>query len=267
MGSLLDKSRLKTARFRQLPDFIIIGAQRAGTSSLFSYLEQHPQIKGSSRKEVHYFDNHYHEGEAWYRAFFPLSRSGASSYAVGEASPYYIVHPHAPGRIHQLIPDVKLIALLRNPTERAISHFFHEVALGNETVGLEQAIKSEEGRILNQWKRLKSDETFRSRIHQSFSYKQRGLYLDQVKRYHEFFPPQQLLILDSGALFRETRDTLARVLDFLELDTATDQIRLTPKNAGTYNEQVPGLLVEELNAYFEPYNQELFRYLGEEFDW
>src|SRR6187397_1377370 len=125
-----------TSSLRALPDFLILGAQKAGTTALYSYLRRHPAIVGPSWKEVSFFDRHYARGEAWYRGNFPtrlrhaLAERRAHARAIaGEASPSYVFHPSAPERVAALVPDARLIALVRNPIDRALSHYHHEVAL------------------------------------------------------------------------------------------------------------------------------------------
>src|SRR5687768_13237463 len=107
--------RVETAHLRRLPDFLIIGAQRGGTTSLYRYLTEHPEIDPAVRKEIHFFSRHHEQGLDWYRAHFP--RRDESS-LVGEASPNYLVHPDVPARVAAALPRVKLIALLRNPVDR-----------------------------------------------------------------------------------------------------------------------------------------------------
>ncbi|MFO7955055.1 sulfotransferase family protein [Thioalkalivibrio sp.] len=135
---------------RGLPDFIIIGAQKSGTTSLYAYLSQHPQLFPSSTKEVHFFDggldpsvDTFKKGMPWYRAHFPLRKNMGANQRTFEASPLYIFNPLAPERIANVVPNVKIIALLRNPTERAISHFFHERRRGREPLAIDEALEKE----------------------------------------------------------------------------------------------------------------------------
>ena len=114
-----------TNPFKSLPDFLIVGAQKAGTTSCYLYLREHPQIQMYCPKEVQFFSFNYHKGKNWYTSHAPLSSVIKQNTLLGEASPYYLLHPHTPRRIHELIPSVKLIVLLRNPTTRAISHYYH----------------------------------------------------------------------------------------------------------------------------------------------
>ena len=103
---------------RRLPDFLIIGAQKCGTSSMFAYLNQHPQMKLPDVKEIHFFDLNYSNGLDWYTSHFPPA-SLSHRMVTGEASPYYLFHPHVPERVRLHCPDVKLVVMLRNPVDRA----------------------------------------------------------------------------------------------------------------------------------------------------
>ncbi|HEY9295730.1 MAG TPA: sulfotransferase domain-containing protein, partial [Phormidium sp.] len=162
------------------PDFIIIGAQKCGTTSLYEYLIQHPQILAASKKEVHFFDLNFAKGVDWYRQQFkPVSQKSIT----GEASPYYIFHPLVPQRIYQLFPQVKLIVLLRNPVERAISHYYHEVRLGFEDLGLEDAIAQEPARLEGETAKILADETYYSYNHQHYTYLSRGVYVEQLNNW------------------------------------------------------------------------------------
>ena len=119
-----------TAPFRGLPSALVIGAQRSGTTSIFNYLIQHPDVVAPLGKEIHYFDLHYDQGVRFYRGRFPYSHRLRNGAITLDATPYYLVHPLAPERAAGLLPDIKLIALLRNPIERAFSHYQHEVRGG-----------------------------------------------------------------------------------------------------------------------------------------
>src|SRR5215470_750369 len=132
-------ARRATASARALPDFLIIGAQKAGTTSLYAYLTAHRDVRPAGRKEVHYFDLGFTAGaelgEGWYRSMFPLrarlaldGRRTGRPVRTGEASPYYLFHPAAPQRAAALVPEARLLVLVRDPVERAWSHYRHEVA-------------------------------------------------------------------------------------------------------------------------------------------
>lgn len=165
--------RRASSRYRKLPDFLIIGAQKSGTSSLFHYLGQHPALRPAFRKEVHYFDGGLKNGESWYRSHFCLdSPGGHQAVKAFEASPLYLFHPLAARRIHDRIPGMKLVVVLRNPVERAISQYFHSRRHGRESLPLMEALQQEDERLAAAIRNENyEDESF---IHHS--YKRRGLY-------------------------------------------------------------------------------------------
>jgi Sulfotransferase domain len=203
-----------TAGLRPLPDFLILGAQKAGTTALYAYLRWHPQVTGPSFKEVSFFDRHYAHGERWYRAHLPIRRSGI----VGEASPSYLFHPLAPERVASMLPRARLIALLRNPVDRAFSHYQHEVALGREELSFEDALEKEEERMEGELERMLRDPTYFSYAWWNYTYAARGRYAEQLERWFAAFERDQLLVLFTEELAADTAGTYRRVLDFLDVD-------------------------------------------------
>jgi sulfotransferase family protein len=203
-----------TAGLRPLPDFLILGAQKAGTTALYAYLRWHPQVTGPSFKEVSFFDRHYARGERWYRAHLPIRRSGI----VGEASPSYLFHPLAPERVARMLPRARLIALLRNPVDRAFSHYQHEVALGREELSIEGALAREDERMQGELERMLRDPSYFSYAWWNYTYAARGRYAEQLERWLDAFPREQLLVLFTEELAADTAGTYRRVLDFLGVD-------------------------------------------------
>lgn len=205
-----------TARARPLPDFLLLGAQKAGTTALYAYLRWHPGITGPAWKEVSYFDRHFARGETWYRGNFPVTalRPGRSP-LVGEASPSYLFHPLAPGRAAALVPGVRLIAILRDPVDRAYSHYQHEVALGREPLPFEEALAHEQERMRGEVERMTADARYFSHAWWDHTYAARGRYAEQLERWLDVFPREQLLVLFSDDLAARPAGTYARVLDFL----------------------------------------------------
>lgn len=193
----------------ELPDVLIIGAQKAGTTSLFYYLAQHPGVSASRTKEVHYFDNAYDKGETWYRRHFERRR-GTEIFV--EASPYYLYHPLAPARASALLPKAKLIVLLREPVSRAFSHYHHERARGFEPLSFEEAMNTEPQRLADSDARLARGEIGRSFEHQHFSYRSRGLYADQIERWLECFPASAFLFLKAEAMFIQNAADVAEAI-------------------------------------------------------
>jgi hypothetical protein len=189
-----------------LPSFVIIGAQRAGTTSLYEHLARHPEVRPPVRKEIQFLTLHWHRGLRWYRSNFPTRR--ASRQSTGEASPYYLFHPDAPRRAALVLPSTRFIALLREPSDRAVSHYLHNRANGSEPLDLEQALALEAARVGD-------DPT--GRHHRLYSYVARGLYADQVRRWRAAVG-DRLLVLLSDELFDDPGRTFQRVQTFLGLD-------------------------------------------------
>jgi hypothetical protein len=270
--ALKENFRLATAAMRTLPDFIIVGAAKTGTTSLYWYLSQHPQVVPAVKKEIHFFDIEFHRGIRWYRSNFPTTIGLKFRNAVkgvrhisGEGSPYYMFHPHAPRRMAEAVPDVRLIVLLRDPAARAYSHYNHTVKYGFETLPFVEAIKKEKERLAGELEKMMADENYRSPKYRRYSYVSRGYYVNQLKELGRFFARKQILIIKSEDLFRQTQETYDRIVEFLELEPWT--LKRTPnKLKGSYV-RGPFPLEEELRAHFQPYNKQLSDYVGADFGW
>lgn len=260
---------------RVLPDFLVIGAQKSGTSSLFKYLAQHPQVRGSAPKEVHFFDgglnpktDTYALGETWYRDHFPLASTMAPGQKAFEASPLYMLHPLAAGRIAALLPQVKLVALLRNPTDRALSHYFHSVRNNHfreqqELLGPGAAMDAEEARLAP----ICARGDYKHEIFRAFTYKARGRYLEQFERYWAHFPRESLLVLSAEELFADPAGQMATLAGFLGIDPHAEGVDFRPRNVGDNRVAVDPGVRAALDAYFAPLNQALYAALGRDFGW
>lgn len=187
-----------------LPHFLGLGAQKAGTTSLFRYLHDHPQIFIPDSKEVNFFfrDHVYKRGIAFYETKFP--NKAASGKVLGEISPNYLYHNICIDRIKQHIPKLKFIILIRNPIDRAYSNYWMEVLRGNEHLSFREAIHQEQRRIA-----LGINEKNR------FSYVHRGFYYQQIKAYMEAFRDSEFLILLSEDLRTDRIATLKKTYRFL----------------------------------------------------
>ena len=212
-----------TSSLRLLPDFLIIGAQRGGTTSLYKYLAEHPAVAAPPLgKGAHFFDTNFARGEAWYRGHFPTRLVGRAARGgrpriTGESSPYYLFHPHAPSRVAAMLPGVKLIAMLRDPVTRAHSHYWHEVARGFESLSFDEAIEREPERLEPELARLRADPDYNSFAHQHHSYLSRGLYAQQLDAWYSLFPRESILVVSSEEFFAEPDRVFRRVLAFLGL--------------------------------------------------
>jgi hypothetical protein len=264
--------RLITSPIRLMPDFIIIGAQKCGTTSLFNYLLQHPCVDSPARKELGFFNRRYRRGIYWYRSRFPtsLKKLHRQDLITGEATTDYLCYPHVPKKVVETLPQVKLIVLLRNPVNRAYSHYHHTVRLGVETFSFEEAIEREEERLHSIIVRMFEDEYYYNIKHCFYSYLSRGIYIDQIKNWFSFFPKEQILILRSEDLYAEPSAVFRQVLKFLDLP------EWEPENYGkyingkydNYNYQKMDVVVRKrLVDYFKPHNERLYEYLGKNFSW
>ena len=216
-------ARRATAELRALPDFVIIGAQKAGTTSLFRYLVEHPDVVGPAEKEVHFFDGRYDRGMGWYRSRFPLraalekgARNGRRKLTF-EASPYYLAHPFVAARMHEHLPEAKLVVLLRDPVERAWSHYRDNVSRGTEPKPFLEALRAEPDRLrpglANIARGLDPGPEYRN-----FGYVERGKYAAQLTGWFAVYPREQFLVVESRDLFDDSAAAYARVLAFVGLD-------------------------------------------------
>jgi hypothetical protein len=213
-----------TAGLRLDPGFIIIGAQRCGTTSLFRALMAHPQVvRPTFHKGINYFDLNYHRGARWYRGHFPLAniaRARAARYGepvAFEASGYYLYHPFAAERIARDLPAVKLVAILRDPVERAFSAYKHEYARGFERKSFEDALESEDDRLAGEVERMRQDPEYESFPHRHYSYRHRGHYSEQLERVFDYFPRTQCYIMESERYFDQPALEFGKLLAFLGL--------------------------------------------------
>lgn len=272
--------RRMTSSMRLLPDFLIIGGQRCGTSSLYYYLTEHPRIASASTKEIHFFDDNYPRGLGWYQAQFPTTVQkyyAKHGLLTGEASPYYLFHPQAPKRISQHLPQVKLIVLLRNPIDRAYSQHWLEVLGNYEPLSFEKAIKSEQERTAGEREKMLADEHYDSYNYRRFTYLARGIYVDQLQYWMTFYPKEQFLILRSEDLYSKPAEVVKETLEFLgvptsERDTSREykKYKVPSKEGYKTKDSVPKMdpdLRSSLVEYFRPHNARLREFLGRDFDW
>jgi len=250
-----------TADLRPLPGFLVLGAQKAGTTALYAYLRRHPEVTGPSWKEVSFFDRHWARGTRWYRGNFPLRRRAV----VGEASPSYLFHPLAPSRVHAVVPEARLVALLRNPIDRALSHYHHEVALGRERLSFEEALDAEERRTAGEVERLLADDRAFSTAWWDHTYVARGLYADQLERWWELFPREQLLVLTTDELGADPASAYARVLE--HVGAPPYELQEYPRVFERDYAPMSTETRERLRALFDEPNRRLERLLGRRLGW
>ena len=259
-------SRL-TAKKRTTPDFIIAGTPRGGTTSLFQYLSLHPNIFPPLRKEVKYFDSFYFLGKIWYQAHFPYKRKIRENKGItGEATPNYLMHPVAMKRIASEIPDIKIILLLRNPIDRAYSHYKLTVKSGEEPLSFEEALAAEPDRLRGESEKIAKDLYYSQGNWIKYSYLSRGHYIEQVPQVFELFNKSQILILRSEDFYSNTNEIYQQVLQFLGVKTWRPekfQIFKPSTTKSRMSKETRKMLVD----HFEPYNHRLYEYLNRDFEW
>lgn len=263
-----------TASSRALPELLICGGQRCGTTSMYKALVQQPTIfRPTWRKGVHYFDVAYPGHDlAWYRRHFPLraqldraARRAGDRALTFESSPYYLFHPLALDRIAADLPGVRLIVLVRDPVERAYSAHAHEFARGYEALPFAQALAAEDGRLAGEVERLAADPAYASHAHRHQAYRGRGEYAAQLERAAALVGRDRIHVVDSHRFFAEPRPVLDGVLDFLGVQ-GRPQTAFEVHNARPRLPLDPGLAAE-LRAHYAPHDRALATWLGRQPSW
>jgi hypothetical protein len=272
-----------TASHRLPPDFLIVGTKRGGTTSLYFYLEQHPHVlplfpSGAripgvgNQKGVHYFDTGFQHDWSWYLSHFPsrrarhaVERRRGGPVSVGEGSPYYLFHPLAAGRAYEALPQTKIIVILRDPVARTYSHYREQRNEGVELLSFEEALAAEPERLAGEEERLLRDPRYYSFAHERQSYVSQSFYVDPLRRWWDLYPREQVLVLLSEDLFRDTQSVYNRVLDFLGLPSHTLEV---PKvwNPG-WGTSMSTTTKARLAEGFSAHNETLGRLLDIELPW
>jgi hypothetical protein len=276
-----------TNRFRSLPDFMIFGAGRAATLLLYHYLGSHPCVIRPLRKHTEYFSRNYDRGVDWYRSLFPTRVTKSALSVVRrhpiltfEASGDYLVNPYAAERAKKVIPDAKLIVVLRDPVERAFQHYLHTIGLGVEDRPFAEALALEHERIAPDIEMMRKDPLYHCSAYYHFSYVEKGKYAEMLERWLAHFPPSQFLIVPSEELFDQPARTIGHVVDFLDLpewDPPSFDVYVHEYEGYFRDHTYPGRTVahapmeaatrQKLVATFAPLNERLEDLLRREFGW
>jgi hypothetical protein len=262
-----------TAGLRRGPDFVIIGAKRGGSTSLYNYVLEHPNIVPMfpSRQHIkgaHYYDTRYARGLAWYRSHFPIELAGrpaARPSICGEASPYYLFHPLAAERLARDFPDVPIIVSLRDPVDRAYSHFKERTQHGGETLSFEDALAAESGRLAGEAERIVAEPGYLSTEHENHSYLAQGRYLDMLSRWFSIFPREQFHITVSEEFYADPDGRVNEVWKFLGLPPHRLQSRFR-HNYTPSEDMAPETRLRLQNSLVE-HNQGLADLLGRPLPW
>lgn len=257
-----------TSRMRVLPDFLIFGAKKCGTTSLYWYLTQHPKALPAYAKELNFFNYQYGRGIDWYRRFFPTvfekyARAVRGWPVVtGEATPDYIFFPAAAARIAEHLPDVRLIALLRNPVDRAYSAYHHRVRLGVESRDFADAVREE---IRRDRARARDGKKPGKGKGKGSSYLEKGDYGAYLRHWYDRFPSSRILVLRTEDMARDPAGTANTAFEFLGLEPyeTTDYRK---QNAAPYPPMAQDVR-EELIEFFRPKNERLYERLGTDLSW
>ena len=245
------------------PDFVIVGAQRGGTTSLHAYLSAHPQVITPATKELHFLTDRYERGLDWYLGQFPSELP--LGVVTGEATPYALFHPLAPRRLLEIAPAAKSIVLLRNPVDRAYSHYLLEWSRGEETLDFAAALDAELERLDGEEARLARDPWYTSAFHKHASYMARGDYARQLERWFAVFPREQILVIRSEDLYERSAETFARIAEFLAINPDTT-IPFTTHNQ-TFGPPLDPAIRRRLSEHFAPSNVRLADLLGWDPGW
>lgn len=271
LGAAVEEFGIRTSGMRMLPSFAIVGGQRCGTNSLYEYLLAHPRIaRALPIPEVHFFDLNFDRGLSWYRGHFPTGVNAALTKSkpgliTGESSPYYMFHPHAPKRMAETLPDIKLFVMLRNPVDRAYSHYAHERTRGHERLSFEEAVAREPERLEREVERMLGDPNYQSFNHQHFSYLSRGVYHEQLEILFSLFSRGNVCVVFSEQLFDDPATVHAQAVRFLGLPPSPP-IEYRKHNPGRYT----GMSSEtraRLTEHFSGSNARLYHLLGSRPRW
>lgn len=266
-----------TASRRGAPDYLIIGTKRGGTTSLYKYLRMHPGVLGmfpQSRgtKSSDYFFGGGARGARWYASHFHTRRylrrvtdKLGYSPVTGEASPYYVWDPRIAPLAREVNPGLRAIMLVRNPVERAFSHWQERVQNGVEPLSFPDALAAEPARTRGEVDRMLADPKFHSNAHDWYTYRARGVYLPQIKNWLRHFPEEQLMVVRSEDMYTDVQGTVDSVFEFLGLPA--HPLPTTRTFNASRRPEFPDSAAKELSEFYAPCNEDLEEFLGRDFGW
>ena len=246
------------------PNLFILGVQKGGTSTLHKYLNESNEVFFPPKKELHYFDAYYHKGISWYLDHFNTAYDNKYKYA-GEATPYYFFHPLAPKKIYNLFPHAKFIILLRNPIERAYSHYQMSVRRGIEKRSFEEAIKKEKVMIKGHHLWLIITNKFNP-SHAETSYVSRGMYYKQLKRWLKYFSLEHFIFIKSEDLFLNPQQEIHKISKFLGI-SPIELKEAKMINQGNYDKTISQKVWNNLRKRFNADIKKLENVTSLRFNW
>ena len=243
------------------PNFIIIGAQKSGTTSLENYIAQHPSVIPAIKKETHFWYRDFEKGINWYLAHFPpIPKS--EKFITGEATPNYLENYQTAKRIYNVFPEVKLLVILRNPVDRTFSQYHHWIKFNWDYRSFETAINYELEILSKNPEQPQGNEKY---WQQPSNYIGRGIYIEFINKWLGVFPREQILILKAEDLYQKPVNTMKQVFEFLGLPEhqLPEYRKLNPGHYSPISDEMR----QKLGEYFQPQNQRLEEYLGLKFNW
>jgi len=254
-----------------LPGFVVIGAQRCGTTSYFALLSKHPSVGVPFRKEIHFFDRDlYDRGERFYRSFFPSPERlrARGELLTGEATPDYLFHPLGAQRVPAMLPDARFLVLLRDPVVRAWSHHAVHATRGREALSFEDAIDAEPERVGGERERILSDPAYPATTYLRYSYLGRGDYAQQLREWFGAVPRERILVQVSEEFFADPRGALREVETLLELPAWEAPMDAEHRHAiGGASAEMRPETRERLREHFAPRIRETEELLGRKLPW
>jgi len=262
-----------TSSMHTLPDFLIIGTAKSGTTSLFEHLIKHPSIFPPLAQQPNFFTSYFYKGESWYRSYFPsiisknlIQNIKKQRFLTGEASTQYYWYPHAPKRVKSLLPNAKIILLLRNPIDRSYSQYQMEFNKGNEQLSsFEDAIELENERIQDEYEKMLHDETYYSKKYTIQSYIAKSIYVNYIEEWFKYFPKKQFLFLNSEEFNSDTSKVYKKTLNFLDIPEI-DFKKYEIFRAAKYPE-MNSTTRKKLSNFFKPHNEKLYKLINQNFHW
>ena len=252
-----------TASSRVLPNFIIIGTVRSGSTSLYYNICEHPAVLSAAYDEIGFFDSNFHLGINWYRSMFPTQKEMEkvrkhTNFAItGEDTPFYFWKKEAAERIFEIIPHSKLIAIFRNPVDRAYSNYNLGIRKKTEELSFEDAIDEEMNFMKN--------HTFRESVDRRRSYLSKGLYANQFKIWRNVFSENQIHAISMEEMEKYPEETLLKVFRFLGIPDYS--IKNPQKQKSARYEKMRSKTRERLLDYYRPHNEKFFQMIQREFGW
>ena len=252
-----------TASSRVLPDFIIAGTVRSGTTSLYYNICEHPSVLSADYDEIGYFDSNYHLGINWYRSMFPTHKhmnevkEKTGNSITGEDTPFYFWKKEAAERILKDLPNTKIIMIFRNPVDRAYSNYNLGVRYKTEELSFDNAIDKEIEFL--------DEHSFRETVDSRRSYVSKGIYENQIRLWFNVFPRKQIHILSTEDMSNNPREELKEIFRFLDIDEY--DIKQPQKQKVAKYKQMKKETRKKLLDFYKPHNERFFEMIQHEFEW